>query len=177
MPNLLSQMGSRGFGDLSGPLSPAYMYENSGARFVKGGGEKNRQSYRRGAFAELRRSTVLPAPGPRNRGGTAAAPKGGKWVGLFDGKTPEGWKGVEEGCCRGHGKIHAEPGRIVLEKGARISDEMRETPNAKTPNPKQAPTPNSPMAESKPREPQSAPCPLRLAHSALGFGISLGFGA
>lgn len=38
----------------------------------------------------------------------------GPWVSLFDGKTLEGWRVVEEAICDGHGDVRVENGWMVL---------------------------------------------------------------
>ena len=43
--------------------------------------------------------------------------KPGVWLSLFDGRTLEGWKPLEEGPFEGHGEVHVENGTIVLERG------------------------------------------------------------
>ncbi len=44
-----------------------------------------------------------------------APPDAEGWISLFDGKTLKGWRVAEGGVFAGHGKVHAEHGRLILE--------------------------------------------------------------
>jgi len=64
--------------------------------------------------------TVRVAPAKREnvRQPPATLPAGpGVWMSLFDGRTLEGWKPLDEGPFEGHGEVRVEDGTIVLERG------------------------------------------------------------